>query len=72
MAISIMDNSSSAHGKILIIEDDVDIRNTLKVKLERAGYHLIETNDGEEGIELMKKKPHLLQVGLIITNYSHA
>ena len=66
--MSIMDNSSSTHGKILIIEDDVDIRNTLKVQLERAGYHVIEANDGKEGIELMKKKAHLLQVGLIITN----
>ena len=56
MAMSIMDNSSSTHGKILIIEDDVDIRNNLKVQLEWAGYHVIEANDGKEGIELMKKK----------------
>jgi len=68
MVMPIVDNCSSTHGGILIIDNDVDIRNILKLQLERAGYHVIEAKDGEEGIELMKKKPHLLQVGLIITN----
>jgi CheY-like chemotaxis protein len=66
--MSIMDNCSSTHGRILIIEDDLDIRDILKLQLEQGGHQVIEAKDGEEGIELMKKGSNLLQVGLIITD----
>jgi two-component system chemotaxis response regulator CheY len=68
MVMSIMDNCSSTHGKILIIEDDQDIRDVLKLQLEQAGHKVIEAGDGQEGIDLMKKGSNLLQVGLIITD----
>jgi two-component system chemotaxis response regulator CheY len=63
-----MDNCSSTHGRILIIEDDPDIRDVLKLQLEQGGHQVIEAKDGEEGIDLMKKGSNLLQVGLIITD----
>ena len=66
--MSMMDNCSSTHGKILIIEDDLDIRDILKIQLEDGGYQVIEAKDGQEGIDLMKKGSNLLQVGLIITD----
>ena len=66
--MSIMDNCSSTHGRILIIEDDPDIRDVLKLQLEQGGHQVIEAKDGEEGIDLMKKGSNLLQVGLIITD----
>ena len=66
--MSIMDNCSSTHGRILIIEDDPDIRDVLKIQLEQGGHQVIEAKDGEEGIDLMKKGSNLLQVGLIITD----
>ena len=66
--MSIMDECSSTHGKILIIEDESDIREVLKIQLESASYHVIEATNGEEGIELMKKGSNLLQVELVITD----
>ena len=66
--MSIMDVCSSTHGRILIIEDDPDIREILKVQLEQGGHQVIEAKDGQEGIGLMKKGSNLLQVGLIITD----
>ena len=66
--MSLMDNCSSTHGKILIIEDDLEIRDILKLQLEQAGHQVIEAGNGEEGIEMMKKGSNLLQVGLIITD----
>jgi CheY-like chemotaxis protein len=68
MVMSIMDECSSTHGKILIIEDDLDIRDILKLQLEQGGHQVIEAKDGQEGIDLMKKGSNLLQVGLIITD----
>ena len=66
--MSIMDICSSTHGRILIIEDDLDIRDILKHQLEQGGHQVIEAKDGQEGIDLMKKGSNLLQVGLIITD----
>lgn len=66
--MSIMDICSSTHGRILIIEDDPDIREILQVQLEQGGHQVIEAKNGQEGIDLMKKGSNLLQVGLIITD----
>ena len=66
--MSIMDECSSTHGKILIIEDDLDVRDILKLQLEQGGHQVIEAKDGQEGIDLMKEGSNLLQVGLIITD----
>jgi len=66
--MSIMDICSSTHGRILIIEDDLDIKDILKLQLEQGGHQVIEASNGEEGIDLMKKGSNLLQVGLVITD----
>ena len=66
----IMDNCSRSHERILIIEDDPDIRDILKLQLEQGGHQVIEAKDGQEGIYLMKKESNFLQVGLIITDIS--
>ena len=66
--MSIMDSSSITHGKILIIEDDVEAREMFKLQLERANYNIIEASNGQEGIDLIKKESNLKQIGLIITD----
>ena len=66
--MSIMDSSSITHGKILIIEDDVEVREIFKLQLERANYNVIEVSNGQEGIDLIKKESNLKQIGLIITD----
>ncbi len=66
--MSIMDICASTHGKILIIEDDLDIRDILKHQLEQGRHQVIVAKDGQEGIDLMKTGSNLLQVGLIITD----
>jgi len=38
--------------KILIVDDDEDVRVILRVNLESAGHVVIETEDGEEAIQL--------------------
>jgi DNA-binding NtrC family response regulator len=68
MDMFIMDICSSTHGKILIIEDDPDIREILRIQLEQGGQQVIEAKDGQEGIDLIKNESKLLQVGLIITD----
>jgi DNA-binding response OmpR family regulator len=40
------------HMKILIVDDEEDVRVILRVNLESAGHVVIETEDGDEAIQL--------------------
>ena len=64
--MSIIDNASSTKGKILIIDDESEVREVLRIHLESANYNVIEAVDGEEGVNMMKSGSNLLQVGMII------
>ena len=64
--MSIIDKTSGTKGRILIIDDEQDVREVLKLQLQSSKYDIIEAENGEEGINLMKKGSNLVQVGLII------
>ncbi len=47
--------------KILIVDDEQDLRDALRTKLESAGYEVIEAIDGEDGYAKAElHKPHLI------------
>ncbi|MDP2921390.1 MAG: response regulator [Candidatus Omnitrophota bacterium] len=47
--------------KILIVDDDLDILDVLRITLEAEGYQVIEAHDGQEALEMVKKSsPDLL------------
>jgi diguanylate cyclase (GGDEF)-like protein len=49
--------------KILIIDDDPDIRDVLNITLTGEGYDVIEASDGEEGLKIAQtKSPDLVIV----------
>jgi two-component system chemotaxis response regulator CheY len=66
--MTIIDNAAGTRGRILVIDDEEEIREILKMHLESAGFMVIEASDGEEGIKKMREGANLLQVGLIITD----
>jgi DNA-binding response OmpR family regulator len=41
--------------RILVADDDLGIRRTLQIGLEKAGYEVIETRDGEEATRLWRE-----------------
>ena len=45
-------SASFGHMKILIVDDEEDVRVILRVNLESAGHVVIETEDGDEAIQL--------------------
>lgn len=52
---------------ILIVENDSDIRSSIKLYLDSFGYSCLEATDGDEAIELAKRESPdliLLDVGL--------
>jgi DNA-binding response OmpR family regulator len=49
------------HKKILIIDDDIDLVEALRITLENSGYDVIDAQDGEKGLEKVKsEKPDLV------------
>jgi diguanylate cyclase (GGDEF)-like protein len=42
--------------KIVVIDDDSDIRDVLNLTLTEEGYEVLEAGDGEEGLDLIKNK----------------
>lgn len=51
--------------KILIVDDDPDILDVLKITLEAEGYDVTEAHDGREALEIIKK----IAPDLLITDF---
>lgn len=48
-------------SKILIIDDDIDLVEVMRITLETAGFDVIDAQEGKKGLErLRKEKPDVL------------
>ena len=45
--------------KILILEDEDDIRAFIKINLKRAGYEVLEAGTGEKALEVIEENPDI-------------
>ncbi len=43
--------------KLLVLEDEENIRSFVVINLRRAGYDVIEASDGEEALRMMEENP---------------
>lgn len=53
-------------GKIMVVDDEEDVRETIKLQLEAGNYNVIEAGDGEEAIKLLRSEDNLTNCGLIL------
>jgi diguanylate cyclase (GGDEF)-like protein len=51
--------------KILIVDDEDDIRDVLRITLEGENYEVIEAKNGEEGLKIIQTKP----LDLVLLDY---
>jgi len=56
--------------KILLIEDDADIREGVRVLLESEGYHISETDSGQKGLELLNDNVDLVILDIMMPGIS--
>jgi len=57
--------------KILIIDDEPDIRDMMGFRLKMEGYRVLTARDGAEGMELAeKKRPDLIILDVVMTDIS--
>ena len=53
--------------KILVVDDDKEIADSIKIYLEEEGYNVFECYDGEKAIEILKKKDiHLVLLDIMM------
>ena len=57
-----------SNGCVMVVEDESDVRENMRVKLERAGYDVIEIEDGEKAIEAISSGENPFVVDVIITD----
>jgi DNA-binding response OmpR family regulator len=43
--------------RLLIIDDDSDLRAVLRATLEKAGHEVLEAGDGNQGIKIFQQQP---------------
>ncbi len=54
-------------AKILVVDDEKDLRDALRTMLESAGYSVVEAADGEEGLKLAEQeKPDLILLDIMM------
>jgi DNA-binding response OmpR family regulator len=52
---------------ILIVEDDMELSDGLRVVLERQGYHVIQARDGQQGKQqIYQHKPDLVILDMMM------
>ena len=55
-----------ALGRVLVVDDEPDIRKAVHLILTKAGYDVIEAEDGEQGIADVKSGDNPLLLNIII------
>ena len=55
-----------AKGKILVVDDEVDVREVIKLQLEQNGLHVLEAVDGQNAIDILMSGDNLVNVGVIL------
>jgi CheY-like chemotaxis protein len=54
-------------GRILLVDDESDIRKLLKVRLELAGFECVVASNGEEALRAVREfKPSLIILDLVM------
>ncbi|MDP6707485.1 MAG: response regulator [Alphaproteobacteria bacterium] len=52
-------------NKILIVDDEAEIRKTIRLQLENTAFEIVEATNGEEAIEALGRE-NILELNLII------
>ena len=52
--------------KILVVDDEPDIRQSVQMILEKNGYEVITAENGDECLEKIKEKPDLILLDIMM------
>jgi DNA-binding NtrC family response regulator len=55
-------------GRILVVDDEADVRKSVRLILTKAGYDVDEAEDPESGVALVKSGVNKLPLNAIVTD----
>ena len=55
-----------AKGRVLVVDDDADLRKSTRLILTKAGYDVVEAEDGEKAVEVIRSGDNPLMMDAII------
>jgi two-component system chemotaxis response regulator CheY len=55
-----------SEGRVLVVDDEADVRKSVRLILSKAGYDVIEAEDGEIGVATVKSGENPLTLNAII------
>ena len=53
-------------GKILIVDDEREVREVIRIHLDVNGYNILEAENGEDAINILRSEDNMVNVGLIL------
>lgn len=56
----------SCNGRVLIMDDEADIRKVVRMTLQKVGYEVLEAENGEKAIEVLNSGENRLLLDVII------
>ena len=57
-----------SQGRVLVVDDEVEVRRSVRLILSKAGYDVDEAEDPEAGVALVKSGHSSLPLSVIITD----
>jgi two-component system chemotaxis response regulator CheY len=55
-----------SEGRVLIVDDDENVRKSVRLILSKAGYDVVEAEDGEAGVRVVNRGDNPVAPGAII------
>jgi len=59
---------AQTNGRVMVVDDETDVRKVARMCLEKAGYQVIEAENGEQAIQQIKTGDNPVLLDVIITD----
>ena len=59
---------AQSNGRVMVVDDESDVRKVARICLEKSGYQVIEAENGEQAIQQIKEGDNPLVLDVIITD----
>lgn len=58
--------ASTGNGRVLIVDDEPDIRKVVRMTLQKANYDVLEAENGEKAIEIINTGENRIMLDVVI------